>query len=155
MTTTVRTRAPWHRIPALEPPVAPGQHHEHLEDHHLALAHQLHEALAKPVDPTPVAARIQMTRVIDSAELELCGALRQAQILTEVLSAHKHHALLRAATLLQRAHDDAWRNLQKARLQLANAEMVEARILLARVFADVGRAEHAHHYLRTARGFAA
>ncbi len=137
------------RIPALQPPVAIATHHEHLEDHHLACAHQLHEGLARKVDPTPLAARAQHTRLIDGVERELCGALRQAQILRESLALDQPVALARALRQLERAHDDAWRDVQAARHAMLDEQSVEARIALARVFRAIGRAEHAHHYVRT------
>lgn len=144
----VPRRTPY-RIPALRPPVAMATHHEHLEDHHLAIAHQLHEGLAKRVDPTPIAARAQLTRLIDGVERELTGALRQAQILRESLAVKDPVALTQALRLLERAHDDAWRDVQTARNAMLDDQPVDGRIALSRVFRAIGRAEHAHHYVRT------
>ena len=124
-------------------------HHERLEDHHLSVAHQLHDALLSRAHPEAHEARLQCTRVVDAVEQELCGAIRQAQILRGSLALDEPMELSRALRMLERAHDDAWRDLQSARNALLDGQLIEVRVALARVFSAIGRAEHAHHYVRT------
>lgn len=147
MSSIPRRRAP--RSTPLRQPVSTATHHERLEDHHLSVAHQLHEALVSRAHPEPHEARLQCARVLDAVEQELCGAIRQAQILRGSLALDEPMELSRALRMLERAQDDAWRDLQAARNALLDGQLVEVRVALARVFSAIGRAEHAHHYVRT------
>jgi len=133
----------------------PAARHERIEDHHLAIAHLVHETLAASDRVTALdvedAATPRLTGVIDMVLTELYTVRREFEALLRDLPAEYRRTHLRAIALLSRAHDEAWRDVHEAQVALDAGSLVSVRIRLARLFASIGRAEQMHYYLRTAR----
>jgi hypothetical protein len=129
--------------------------HERIEDHHLAIAHLVHETLAvseRSADGGPErTSSPRLASVIDMVAVELQGARREFDTLLRELPAEHRRTHLRAIALLSRAHDEAWRDADEAQAAMEAGSLVSVRIRLARLFASIGRAEQMHYYLRTAR----
>lgn len=129
--------------------------YERIEDHHLSIAHLVHETLAaseRAVDlETEDATSLHLAGVIEVLFTELGAVRREFESLLGDLPAEHRRAHLRAIALLSRAHDEAWRDVHEAQVALDSRSLVSVRIHLARLFASIGRAEQMHYYLHTAR----
>lgn len=134
---------------------SPAGRHERIEDHHLTIAHLVHETLAASERSTDLdtedAASPRLASVIDILLAELSAVRSEFDSLLRDLPADHRRAHLRAIALLSRAHDEAWRDVHEAQVALDAESLVAVRIRLARLFASIGRAEQMHYYLRTAR----
>lgn len=134
---------------------SPAGRHERIEDHHLTIAHLVHETLSASERSTDLdtedAALPRLASVIDILLAELSAVRSEFESLLRDLPADHRRAHLRAIALLSRAHDEAWRDVHEAQVALDAESLVAVRIRLARLFASIGRAEQMHYYLRTAR----
>lgn len=134
---------------------SPAARHERIEDHHLTIAHLVHETLAASERSVEFdaedGASPRLAGVIDVLLTELHAVRREFELLLRDLPAEHRRAHLRAIALLSRAHDEAWRDVHEAQVALDGGSLVSVRIRLARLFASIGRAEQMHYYLRTAR----
>ncbi len=134
---------------------SPAARHERIEDHHLTIAHLVHETLAaseRSIDlDVESGASPRLAGVIDMLLTELYAVRREFTSLLEELPAEHRRLHLRAIALLSRAHDEAWRDVHEAQVALGEGSLVSVRIRLAHLFASIGRAEQMHYYLRTAR----
>jgi hypothetical protein len=134
---------------------SPAARHERIEDHHLTIAHLVHETLAASERSAELDAEHtsspRLASVIDMLLTELYAVRREFETLLRELPAEYRRTHLRAIALLSRAHDEAWRDVHEAQVSLDAGSLVSVRIRLARLFASIGRAEQMHYYLRTAR----
>lgn len=134
---------------------SPAARHERIEDHHLTVAHLVHETLAASERSLAVdggdSASSRLTGVLEMLLTELYAARREFEALLRELPSEHRRTHLRAIAMLSRAHDEAWRDVHEAQLALDAGSLVSVRIRLARLFAAIGRAEQMHYYLRTAR----
>jgi len=157
----VRTLLPFRaqQSPVVIAPTAhdrsPAARHERIEDHHLTIAHLVHETLAASERSSALdaedAVSPRLAGVIDLLLTELYAVRREFELLLGDLPAAHRRAHLRAIALLSRAHDEGWRDVHEAQVALDAGSLVAVRIRLARLFASIGRAEQMHYYLRTAR----
>jgi hypothetical protein len=157
MRTTLPYRTP--RDPVVHAPSShdrsPAARHERIEDHHLTIAHLVHETLAASERSLALdggdSAPSRMTGVLEILLTELYAVRREFEALLRDLPADHRREHLRAIAMLSRAHDEAWRDVHEAQVSLETGSLVSVRIRLARLFAAIGRAEQMHYYLRTAR----
>jgi hypothetical protein len=157
MRTTLPYRTP--RDPVVHAPSShdrsPAARHERIEDHHLTIAHLVHETLAASEraigTATESSATPRLSEVLEILLTELYAVRREFEALLRELPADHRREHLRAIAMLSRAHDEAWRDVHEAQVALEAGSLVSVRIRLARLFAAIGRAEQMHYYLRSAR----
>lgn len=157
MRTTLPYRTP--RDTVVHAPIShdrsPAARHERIEDHHLTIAHLVHETLAASerslAHDGGDSATSRLAEVLDMLLTELFAVRRELEALLRDLPPEHRRAHLRAIAMLSRAHDEAWRDVHEAQVALDGGSLVSVRIRLARLFAAIGRAEQMHYYLRTAR----
>ncbi len=130
-------------------------YHERIEDYHMAIAGCANDVVTAPraesdsEDPDHESSR--MNGALERIARDLNAAVRELELLLDSMSPDVRRRNVHAIAMLARAHDDCCQELAEAGDALRTGTGVHVRIRLARLFSAIGRAEQAHHYLRSAR----
>lgn len=130
-------------------------YHERIEDYHMAIASRANDAVTAQRAPSdhdePEKESPHLQSALDRIATDLTGAMRELEQLLDSMSPELRRKNVHAIAMLARAHDDCCQELAEAGDALRTGAGVHVRIRLARLFSAIGRAEQAHHYLRSAR----
>ncbi len=130
-------------------------YHERIEDYHMAIATRANDAVTAPRSDAeldePDNELEQLQGALDRIATDLTGAMRELEQLLDSMSPEVRRRNVHVIAMLSRAHDDCCHELAEAGDAVRTGTGVHVRIRLARLFSAVGRAEQAHHYLRSAR----